>query len=164
MRLWTSILVLAGLSAPAFGQGDKWLFVPSDQSAIAVLWTAAPEDQNFSIKDAKGQLLDSAFWKADSPLVKQYRLAPGRYEMSFNGAVPIQVDLQPGQITPIKLDWKKDGIQIDTKPVIDLQKFVLEAMKSGKIVLSDPVEVEPSGNGLQLMAWPGTRPPPPPGK
>lgn len=84
---------------------DQWFKIPEDQAGLAVYFNWSNQPPELSVSDAKSTELDTVNWDIGLPLVRQYRVKPGAYEVRINGiAEPKTLELKPGELAYLRLD------------------------------------------------------------
>ncbi|MER9720863.1 MULTISPECIES: hypothetical protein [unclassified Mesorhizobium] len=171
--LRAALIFLATTSAalPAFaGDVQKWIEMPPDQSGIAVYVQNPSKELSISATDAKGNSLDNFEWNLPGfPLVRQYRVPPGEYQVMLDGQPGALIaNAKAGQISYIEVSQNDAS---DFRAVLKSDNF--DAYKSGFVdalgAITEklgyesikPLIFAPVGNKIYIrMAGPGVKPPP----
>jgi hypothetical protein len=96
---------------------QRWNLVPARESGLVFIIDGGVEVFDLSSvgSDNKVSLLDVAKWTPGVPFAKQYRMAPGQYEIRFKAdpIASISVYVQEGALTFIRLaPYQPKGVQI----------------------------------------------------
>lgn len=171
--LRAALIFLATISAafPAFaGDIEKWVSVPIDQSGIAVYVQNPSQELSITATDAKGNSLDKFEWNVPGfPLVRQYRVPPGEYQVMLEGQPGALVaDAKAGRISYIEVspndgsgfraDLKSDNFDAYKSGIVDALGAITAKLGHESI---KPFVFAPAGNKIYIrMAGPGVKPPP----
>jgi hypothetical protein len=129
--------VLLGLCTASHAQDslERWNFVPARESGLVFIIDNGVEvfDLSTVAPDNKITLVDVAKWTTGIPFAKQYRVAPGQYEIHFKAdpIASISVYVQEGALTFVRLSpYQPKGVQISgwTGPTpADVTRSLIEA-------------------------------------
>ncbi|RUX97441.1 MULTISPECIES: hypothetical protein [unclassified Mesorhizobium] len=170
--LRAALIFLATTSAafPSMaGDLESWITVPPNQSGIAIYVQNPLQELSISATDAKGNSLDKFEWNAPGfPLVRQYRVPPGEYQVTLEGQPGALVDAKAGQISYIEVSPNEaSGFRAVLKPdnfdaykagVVDALGAITDKLGYESI---KPLIFAPAGHKIYIrMAGPGIKPPP----
>ena len=173
---WQALAFVLGVW-PAFGQDPPgavkdWFNIPSGEAAIAIYFEWEVNLPTLTVSDAAANRLDAVYWEIGLPLVRQYRVEPGEYEIHVNGFIfPGKVSLASGELTYLRL---QAGPQADRPyvgllsgsssiPIVSDVSAVLTGMayKVGVEAIA-PVHLAPAGKALYFNTEPPFEIPKPP--
>jgi hypothetical protein len=136
-RLHCAAVLLGLFSSPSHAQEalQRWNFVPARESGLVFIIDGGVEVFDLSAVASNNRLtlLDAAKWTPGIPFAKQYRMAPGQYEIQFKAdpIAGISVYVQEGALTFIRLSpYQPKGVQISgwTGPTpADVTRSLIEA-------------------------------------
>ena len=169
-RIWLALTLLCGSAVAAIAQGDlsSWYSVPSNQAGLVLIIDGFPVD-SVVVTGSGGDVLDQGKWGIEAPLVRQYRVDPGTYEVQFSDEVgspvkAIALSLDAGTLSFIELEPYTSaqgtiGTQFaswtgDATPEVDELLFNLQQNYPD---LAQPVYLDAPGNVLDLNispTWP----------
>jgi hypothetical protein len=159
MRLTAAMIAIA-MSAPAVvGQDGEpyyqnWFDIGRNESALAILWNWVGEPPSLVISDGSGNALDKVDWSSGGPLLVQYRLEPGTYEIVVEGAGVQKVALEPGHVTYLNLvDAGADVTAAVTLPPREAVLHLLREVEASGANIQ-PMRLEPVGPTLHLNTEP----------
>jgi hypothetical protein len=105
---------------------EDWDVLPPDKGGLVLFIPRVVSDRAVVVRDEMGKLLDSVYAKAGAPLLRQFRLDPGTYELNLEGFADVAVTIRSGKLATIELS--QDRVTVtnkrspDWKPVIDNPK------------------------------------------
>ncbi|MER8615002.1 hypothetical protein [Mesorhizobium sp. M0228] len=168
--LRAALIFLATTSAafPSLaGDLENWTTVPPNQSGIAVYVQNPSTELSITTTDAEGISLDNYEWDQPGfPLVRQYRVPPGEYQVMLDGRPGTLVaDAKAGQISYIEVSpdglgavLKSDNFDPYKTGLVDALGAITEKLGYESI---KPLIFAPAGNKIYIrMAGPGVKPPP----
>ena len=101
-------LWVAGVAAQSL---DSWLTVPSNKSAL-IVQISDMKGRALYVSDKSGSKLDGMLWESDLPLLQQYYLPAGDYELRLPTGDPateaIKLTLKPGTYSYLNIVPPKD--------------------------------------------------------
>jgi hypothetical protein len=170
MRGLLAAVAISLVTSTAAGQDsdyvEQWLDVPQNQAALAVYadWQDAPTTPILVVSDAASRRLDEVKWLYPLPLLRQYRLEPGAYDIHIEGFDRSKtVNLQGGELAFLRLDLKPDDNTLNPAFVARDQAAAIKLKAVG--ILEDlglkrqfdqtkPIALDPMGHALYFNTEP----------
>jgi hypothetical protein len=94
-----------------------------DKGQLVLFVPRIASDRVVVVRDEMNKVLDSVGAKAGMPLVRQYRLDPGTYELSIKGFADVTVTIKSGKVATIQLSQDRVSVtnkrSSDWEPIID---------------------------------------------
>lgn len=110
-------VAIANLSAvprvPFSPLKEDWYLVPPNKGALVLFVPRVASDRIVVVRDEMGKLLDFVDAKSGMPLLRQYRLDPGTYELNLKGFASVAVSVKAGKIATIQLS--QTGLSVTRK-------------------------------------------------
>lgn len=171
--LYAGLLALFAFSAMSQEQSAKWFEVPQDESALVVIAETKQPGVLFTA-DAEQKQLDKFSWDFGWPLVRQFRLEPGAYQIVVNGeqAKPLDIKLRAGELSYLQVPAERTAspkvFPATYEPLKrDVGAIIEELSLKGYDNLVAPLHLDPSGHTLYFnteppftIPRPGDPPPP----
>lgn len=155
MRVITTVVfAVVAMMTPVGGQDStafaKWLDIGENEAALAVFWDWAAVPPEYAVFDGSHTELDKVEWSGDLPLLRQYRLQPGSYDIFVNGAGYEGVSLEPGTVTYVYFSGSSDKWTIAHGADAFAKAMVgdLVAALNADGEPTQPVELAPAGNTI----------------
>jgi hypothetical protein len=92
---------------------EPWDVLPPDKGALFLFVPSVALDRVVIVRDEIGRVLDSIDAKSGSPLLRQYRLDPGTYELNLKGFAAVVVTIKSGKRATIQLS--QSGVSVSYK-------------------------------------------------
>lgn len=105
---YAGLFIAVSFGAASQEQSAKWFDVPPDKAALVVFADTRQPTTLLASGDGK-DLIDKFSWDFGFPLVRQYRLAPGDYQIIVNDDkdAPINAQLKGGQLNFLQISDPK---------------------------------------------------------
>lgn len=87
--------------------------LPPNKGALVLFVPRVASDRVVVVRDEVGKLLDFIDAKPGLPLLRQYRLDPGTYELNLKGFASVTVSVKAGKIATIHLS--QTGLSVTRK-------------------------------------------------
>lgn len=109
----------AVLPVPPSPFRDDWFVLPPNKGALVLFVPRVASDRIVVVRDEMRRLLDFVEAKSGLPLLRQYRLDPGTYELNLEGFADVVVSVKTGKIATIQLS--QNGVSVTNKLPKELQ-------------------------------------------
>jgi hypothetical protein len=100
-------------SVPSSPPKEDWYLVPPNKGALVLFVPRVASNRVVVVRDEIGKLLDFVDAKSGLPLLRQYRLDPGTYELNLRGFASVTASVKSGKITIIQLS--QTGLSVTRK-------------------------------------------------
>jgi hypothetical protein len=127
---------------------EPWDVLPPDKGALFLFVPSVAADRVVVVRDEIGRVLDSIDAKSGSPLLRQYRLDPGTYELNLKGFAAVVVTIKSGKRATIQLS--QSGVNVSYKRSQTWDPLVGPLRDSGSDI--GPRNISPAENVLNFTA------------
>lgn len=153
------LLVFAAVGAVSDEAITKWFGIPPNETALVVV-RKTQEPSALSTSDGQNQL-DLFSWAFDEPLIRQFRLEPGEYEVVVNGDKDksLGVKLESGQLNYLQIDTEDEAapafLPATYEPIKkDVESVIERLTLKGLNQFVTPQRLEPAGKTLYFNTEP----------